>query len=613
MKKGNLTKGSALLAVMFVVFLAAAAIGVASSLTSQQTILTSRSANVDALETTGEGVLDYAYGAWKNAMNSSTTPLDSTTVNALVSGANRPAVPAQMDIVNLSVTPVDANGVASATPVPVQNYKKANVYTYVSSVTLHSSGIGGDRTVTLRRNFVYTQVPPASNLFFSQGNFELYKPAAMTIGGDVHTNADAHISTGTSATNLTFQASAQVSYVGAYDNSAPAGASTWNNSGTNYPPTYANGLNNQVKQVTATTGIGQGSAADYDANNPNANGGNRELIEQPVAGSPDPASIASNRLFNTAGLLVSVSGPVDGAAVLLPTGLNTYSGGNLTIKAQNGVTMTGVQAIAIQSAISNATRNSSNQLVRSTLYDKRELANIPITNLNVGTLTPILNTLPGWLKANDNNNNAIYVNDTSATKSAVRVTNGGVLPTNGLTIATEGGLYVQGDYNTGTTSNPNAVPSNASPAAGATTTVTGYTTKPAALVADAVMLLSNGWSDSNASSAVGSRNATSTTYNVALISGYVPSTATGQNGRSGYSGGMNNFPRLLESWTGDSMTLSGAFVSLWQSQKYTGQWDTGDIYVPPARYWSFDKNLLGNVLPGIPASTSLARGPMNRG
>lgn len=83
MKIGNRTNGSALLAVMFVVFLAAAAIGVASSLTSQQTLLTSRSANVDALETTSEGVLDYAYGAWKNAMNSATDPLDSTAANAL--------------------------------------------------------------------------------------------------------------------------------------------------------------------------------------------------------------------------------------------------------------------------------------------------------------------------------------------------------------------------------------------------------------------------------------------------------------------------------------------------------------------------------------------------
>ncbi len=609
MKTGNQTSGSVLLPVMFVVVLAAITIGAASSLTSEQVLLTSRSADVDALETTSEGVLDYAYGAWKNAMNTATSPLDATASNALVSGGNRPAVPSQMGIVNLTINPVDVNGVVStATPPPaVVNYKKANVYTYVGSVTLRSSGIGGNRLVTLKRNFVYTQVPPASNLFFSQGNFELYKPAAMTIGGDVHTNSDAHVSTGTSATNVTFQASAQVSYVGKYDNEAPAGATTWNNSGTNYAPTYANGQDNQVKRVSEITGIGQGSAADYDANNPNANGGNRELIEQPVSGSTDPASIASNRLYNTSGLLINVSGPVDTTATLAVSNSNkTYSGGNLTITAQKGTTLTATQAKQIQGAITNATRNASNQLVQTTLYDKRELASVPITNLNVGTLTPTLNALSGF-------NGSIYIYDSGSTKNAVRVINGGKLPDNGLTVATEGGLYVQGDYNTGTTTDPTAVPANKNPSATAATTTSDYTTKPAALVGDAVMLLSNSWSDSNASNSVSSRSATNTTYNVAFISGYVPSTTSGQNGRSGYSGGMNNFPRLLETWSGESLTLSGAFVSLWKSLKYTGQWDTGDIYVPPARYWSFDKNLLSNVLPGIPASTSLAKGPMTRG
>ena len=263
-------------------------------------------------------------------------------------------------------------------------------------------------------------------------------------------------------------------------------------------------------------------------------------------------------------------------------------------------------------------------MVRSTIYDKRETQSdptIPITNLNVGTITPVLNTLPPY----DPNtmtgfNGAIYIYDTSTTKNAVRVTNGGVLPDNGLTVATEGGLYVQGDYNTGTTINPstgatnsNDVPSNKSPSSTAATTVNGYSTKSAALVADAVMVLSNSWSDGNAAKTVANRNATNTTLNVALISGYVASTDDRVGDRSGYSGGMNNFPRLLETWAGDSLTFNGAFVSLYQSQKFTGQWDTGDIYSPPTRFWSFDAMLLKRALPDIPFSTSLARGPMIRG
>jgi hypothetical protein len=249
---------------------------------------------------------------------------------------------------------------------------------------------------------------------------------------------------------------------------------------------------------------------------------------------------------------------------------------------------------------------TTDQYVQKTIYDKRELQSIPITDLNVGTITPTLNSVNGF-------NGIIYMHDTGAGDlAAIRVTNGGVLPTDGLTIATEGGLYVQGDYNTGTTNNPNSVPANSSPAADTSTTVSGYTTKSAALVADAIMVLSNNWSDSNASSGVSSRTATNTTLNTALISGYIASTDGGDNGRSGYSGGMNNFPRFLETWSGDSMTFSGAFVSLYQSKRFTGDWDTGDIYVPPTRYWYFDTLLLSRVLPGIPATGGFVRGQLSR-
>jgi len=249
---------------------------------------------------------------------------------------------------------------------------------------------------------------------------------------------------------------------------------------------------------------------------------------------------------------------------------------------------------------------TQNVTVQTTLYDKRELQSVPISNLDIGAVTPTLNSISSF-------NGIIYMYDSgSGTKNAIRVTDGGVLPDAGLTVATLNGLYVQGDYNTGTTTNPSLVPANANPGSGVATTVPGYTAKSAALVGDAVMVLSNSWSDSNASSSVGSRVASNTTLNTALIGGYISSTSTGTGGRSGYSGGMNNFPRFLESWTNSNMTFSGAFVSLYQSQTYTGQWDTGDIYAPPTRYWYFDTMLLTRVLPGIPSTGGCSRGPILR-
>ena len=673
-------RGSILLAVLFIVLMAVAIVGAAHLATSGQTILTSRSADIDALSTTGEGLLDYAFGKWKDAMDSEGL-LTATAANALVTGNNRPAVPSRMQVVDLSITPVDANGLPTTEAVRTYDYKMSFVYTYRASVTLRSTGVGGERKVTLQRSLVYTSVPPTRGMFFSQGNFELYKPATMVIGGDVHTNADAHISTGTSSSNLTFLANSKVTYVGTYDNASPAGAESWSSPGTKYPPYYTLGLAAQVKKVPEISGIGLGTASEYDTtdSNPN-NDGNRELIEPPVAGHEDPTSIAASRIYNTAGLLVTVNGPIDTAATLNVVN-GAYTGGNISIKAQNGTTLNSTQATTIRNAISNATVTqvqtwvpnlvqvtqqvwvpnlvqvtqqvwvssgyytgsgsrrrwvdtshwetqtttvdqgsyqnqtttvdqgqyvTTNQLVQKTIYDKRELQNVPITDVNVGAITPTLNALTGF-------NGIIYMHDSGASDlAAIRVSNGGVLPNNGLTIATEGGLYVKGDYNTGTTTNPNLVPSNSSPSSSASTVVSGYTTKSAALVADAIMVLSNNWSDANASSGVSSRAASNTTLNTALISGYIPSTSSGNNGRSGYSGGMNNFPRFLETWSGDSMTFSGAFVSLYQSQRYTGSWDTGDIYVPPTRYWYFDTLLLSRVLPGIPATGGFTRGRLTR-
>lgn len=668
MKKANNENGSTLMSVMMIVMVAVAVVGAAYIATTGQVLLSSRSADVDALEATAEGALDYAYGQWKNAVDNNGLP-NSTTSNALVSGGNAPAVPSNMQIMSFSVNPVDAYGLPTTEATQVYDYKMSFVYNYLATVTLQSSGVGGKRTVTMRRNFAYTAVPPTRGMFYSEGDFELYKPAKMVIGGDVHTNANAHVSTGSSSSNLEFLPTSKVTYVGNYDNGAPAGSLNWSSAGTNYPPTYDTGISSQVKKVPQITGIGAGTAAQYSTSDTNPNNdGNRELIEPPVAGYDDPAAIAGSRIYNNAGIVINVSGPVDPTATLNITD-GAYTGGNISIKAQNGTTLTSTQATTIRDAVTNAVvtqvqtwvpklvqvsqqvwvsnwvwvtsgyytgsgKNrkwvdtsswvdqggyqtqtttvdqgayvTSNVTTQKTLYDKREVKSVPITDLNLAAIVPTLNALTSF-------NGIIYMYDTGAgDQKAIRVTNGGVLPDAGLTIATEDGLYVQGDYNTGTTTNASLVPSNTSPAANASTVVPGYTTKSAALVGDAIMVLSNSWSDANASSGVSSRTATNTTVNTAFIGGYVPSADGGNNGRSGYSGGMNNFPRFLESWSGDSMTFSGAFVSLYQSKMFTGSWDTGDIYSPPTRYWYFDTMLLTRVLPGIPPTGGCVRGALTR-
>ena len=157
----------------------------------------------------------------------------------------------------------------------------------------------------------------------------------------------------------------------------------------------------------------------------------------------------------------------------------------------------------------------------------------------------------GW------NNNIVYIYNKSASSSArrgIRLKNGSKIPSDGLTVASNNPVYIQGDYNSGRdySGNP-APPSNSGNPADATTpqvaNYNGTTGRaPCAVVADAVTILSNNWVDSNAQvgDSLSGRVASNTTVNTAIVAGIVASSAVGGDGA--YSGGAENFPRFLEVW-----------------------------------------------------------------
>jgi hypothetical protein len=110
-------------------------------------------------------------------------------------------------------------------------------------------------------------------------------------------------------------------------------------------------------------------------------------------------------------------------------------------------------------------------------------------------------------------------------------------------------------------------------------------TRPASLVADAITILSDAWSDANSASPLASRVAASTTVNAALLTGVVETTL------GHYSGGMENFPRFLEAWGSTHVfTYNGSMVKMFPSLYATGYWGLGNTYDPPARNWTFDSN-----------------------
>lgn len=157
----------------------------------------------------------------------------------------------------------------------------------------------------------------------------------------------------------------------------------------------------------------------------------------------------------------------------------------------------------------------------------------------------------------------------------------------GMTFATNNALYVKGHFNadgnlhgTGTSENSSIVPEVGE--------------VPVALYGDSVTILSNSWDDSNTSKKPG---ASSTEVAAAIVSGLIPSNADG-NGRS--SGGVHNFPRFLESWSGKDLYIRGSLVCLYESEVDNSPWRI-DYYGPPGRKWGFSRLFLeGTFPPGTP-------------
>ena len=171
-------------------------------------------------------------------------------------------------------------------------------------------------------------------------------------------------------------------------------------------------------------------------------------------------------------------------------------------------------------------------------------------------------------------------NYTEIAEPGVVLTNGAALPSNGLSVVTPDPAYIVGNWNVTTNVNTNGVPINLT-----TQSYQVTNTLPSAIYTDAISILSPGWSPNNSSNSIGSRVATGDTVNAAILTGIVPSTT------SNYSGGVENYLRLLENWSGVNLYYNGSMVEMFQSQVGTAPWPgTGTVYNPPVRDWAFDTN-----------------------
>ncbi len=239
-----------------------------------------------------------------------------------------------------------------------------------------------------------------------------------------------------------------------------------------------------VSGVTAVTGI-------LDQREPLDTRGTPAGLQSLVYEDLDPEAVLANSDFLTLPIGTSnsptaireiIEPPPPGEDPTSPLGLLRYYNecDMLVVVSNNSVVLRSGSIIDTNAGDINLLVSTTNSFI-----DDREGKTVAPIDLNVGNLAI-------WSQTNNRilNLSSVYIVDNrnnlpANTLEAVRVTNGTNLPPNGLTVATARPLYVLGDYNQYSLTNM-----------GTTNT---STTRPASLVADAITILSDNWSDANSS------------------------------------------------------------------------------------------------------------------
>ncbi|HWY77952.1 MAG TPA: hypothetical protein VN281_20220 [Verrucomicrobiae bacterium] len=451
-------------------------------------------------------------------------------------------------------------------------------------------------TNAVQQDVQMAEIPVYQFAVFYNSPLEFTGSATLTVSGRVHCNTNICVGQ-PSGSSLTF--SYFVTSSGLITNPPLAGLTTSSYAGTiNYNGTPSPGWGTGEPVMTLPIGDTNNSAASV-----------RQILNPPPAGESVTNPISPQRLYNKADIVVMVSNnsvnvtlrstPNDSTPLVFTNGTAAWTNANLGSWV--------------------GTNSGSNAF-----YDARQGKFIRTVQIDVGKLGT-------WLKSNTNAaakwswasanpfNGVVYVgnfNDTnSAYLDAVRLTNGlyidpstNAMPL-GLTVATANPLYIQGNFNaTNYSTNFNYLGSS---------NVVGL--PPASVLCDAITMLSPSWNDANDSSATyncSSRTASSMTCNAAILAGNVPTTGSTT---TTYSGGVQNFCRLLENWNPgggqQTLTLNTSIVCLFSSAQATNQFvqPTGtasaDYYEPPIRHFYFNANYStsGGLPPGTPFIARMIR------
>jgi hypothetical protein len=464
---------------------------------------------------------------------------------------------------------------------------------------------------TVCQNVWFGTIPMCQYAVFYNVVLEINPGAAFTISGRVHCNTNIYCTGSSAGSPLTFSSSVDA-----------AGTIT-NNPNPCDPQNYGNRTGNVV--YNGGTPIQNYDTLNLPLGNCSTNytfSQIESLLQLP------PAAYASGTqpAYNTNGLVYFANK----ADLIISNDVAT--GANFTVLYQNPNNspnyLTAVLPDATNRVPTIYTTNQTTHLPTTnvyalgytniyfsyvtnvTFYDYREGDTVKAIQIDVGKLGAWLgntNSRGGWnyeLKNASGTSidvghvvNSIFVfnsvNPTTGTLPAVRLVNGTQLPTNtvrnanngqqvrasGLGIATAQPIYVEGNYN---------VTTDLVHYAYTLGSTTNGCTLPAALIGDAITILSSNFVDypTSATAPLDPTTAeTAITINAACFEGIVPSNC------SYYSGGLENFLRLLENWGSKTVNYNGSIVVMFPSTYATSHWG-GSYYTAPNRAWGFDTTFM---------------------
>lgn len=403
----------------------------------------------------GDGSLDYAFAFWRETCRQksninrpgadfATVPMPTASMFNLVSGFQAQRTPNTdlvnpVTIANYNVVAVDPqyNAVdqSTAPPMGIGMSIATRSSFYKASVDVSLKTRGGPQTIKLRRIFEKQIVAPWNFAIFYVDDLEIHPGPQFTVTGAVHSNGKVY----TGHSSLTF--ANKMSYGDDWSIGFMPGDST--HPETPQSPSWPSNQPPSREQGQQPYGLDASrifSTTDASLNNDSY----REIVEQrqgtgtdPFTDITDPSNPRKARYYDQADIRILIG---TGGAITVKdntdTVISSTGNGNANLKAVYDL---------VNSAVSTG----------GSIQDNREAASVKVSTLDVRKLYDAFKT--GGTMTSMGFNGVLYISDTTAasapagTRRAIRLLNGALIPQGGLTIASDNGIYIQGDYNTGKT------------------------------------------------------------------------------------------------------------------------------------------------------------------